>query len=93
MGMFDSFKMPGIEMPDGSFTAEPFQTKSLACDLIEYHVTPDGRVQRSVKDDDNDHIRWQSSNLTATNVRLANSKLRMTADFFQGRLARLDIVS
>jgi hypothetical protein len=91
--MFDSFRMPKIELPDGTFSDEAFQTKDLACDLNEYHVTADGRVQRSVKNDDYDHVRWQSSQLTATNVTLNNGDLRLSADFFQGRLARLDIIN
>lgn len=92
MGMFDSFRMPKIELPDGTFSDEAFQTKDLACDLVEYHVTADGRVQRSVKDDDYNHTHWESSKLTATDVTLDNGELRLTADFFMGRLNRLDII-
>lgn len=92
MGMYDSVRMPKIELPDGTVSDETFQTKDLRCDLAEFYITADGRVQRSLKDEDGVHLRWKSSSLTATNVRLTGNTRRLSADFFQGQLVRLDLI-
>lgn len=53
MGMFDTFYLDNITMPDGSKTDpnEEYQTKDLDCNLDYYRITADGRVTKADCDD------------------------------------------
>lgn len=94
MGMYDTFRMPGILLPDMTYSEEGFQTKDLSCDLIEYFVTPDGRVMSrgySGDLDDGEEAKWHASGLTG-NVTLSGNTRTLQAYFFQGRLSKLELI-
>lgn len=89
MGMFDTFKMSGILLPDMSYSDEGFQTKNFDCNLDQYVVTPDGRVQKRVMDVDT--ILYEPTRLTGSCILLGN-KHELRATFESGRLISLEIM-
>lgn len=87
MGMFDSFYMKGILMPDMQTYDDEFQTKALDCNLDQYVVTPDGRLMKRRMEIDT--VIYDPEKLTGS-VYL-RGPIDITASFVNGMLSTITL--
>jgi hypothetical protein len=91
MGMYDNFLMGEIEMPDGKFYDEPFQSKGLDCTLDLYKVTRDGRlVVKACSGYDDEGLKYFSPTKVTATISL-NGDIDVQATFSQGQLVALEM--
>ena len=92
MGMFDTFRLDGIELPDLHRTRslDEYQSKSMDCNLDDYRVTHDGRLVKKDTDYMGEGVRFRATTYSGS-VDVYNERRRMTLTFDTGRLRSIEL--